>query len=343
MRRVRAVATALAVLALAGCATATTVPPLPAAAPAGWTAASASIRPIGLGLSGGARLAEGVRFAGGLELVLDEASPLHSLSDLKLTEDGGFVSVTDAGDLVRGRLVLDARGRLVGVGELAYRRLTLLDGSPIVDKADGDAEGLAITHDGEVLISFERRHRIWNYGSIDRLHPAPAALPHPDFAFTLNDGMEAIATTGERLCGDSELERSMSRRRLCLRVAGESGGVWECWPDACVERLPPPAIPLPDGEYRITGMDRDPGGGWFVVQRLYRPPVDARAQVRRMAEDGSLGPVLVELKLPGVTDNFEGVAAVAHADGARLYILSDDNGSDMQRTLLLAFDFTPAR
>ena len=57
-----------------------------------------------------------------------------------------------------------------------------------------------------------------------------------------------------------------------------------------------------------------------------------------MAPDGSLGPVLIELKLPGTTDNFEGIAAETRNGRTRLYILSDDNFSPMQRTLLLAFD-----
>ncbi|KQW82024.1 Tat pathway signal protein [Brevundimonas sp. Root1279] len=316
----------VALLPLAACATATAVPPLPDTAQPGWTAVAASTRPVGLGLPGGARLADGVRFAGGVELVLDEASPLHSLSDLKLVGEHGFVSVTDAGDLVRGRLVLDGRGELAGVEGLAFRRLTLLDGSPIVDKTDGDAEGLAITGGGDLLISFERDHRIWTYGPIDSLRWEPEAVARPDFAFTLNDGMEGIAAAPGG-----------------WRVAGESGGVWRCTPRACSQVVAPPQDPLPDSEYRITGMDRDPAGDWFVVQRLYRPPVDARAQVRRMAEDGALGPVLIELKLPGTTDNFEGIAAAPRGDGVRLYMLSDDNGADVQRTLLLAFDVRPAR
>ena len=118
-----------------------------------------------------------------------------------------------------------------------------------------------------------------------------------------------------------------------------SGGVWDCSPARCEVVAAPPSTPIPDSDYRITGMDRDPAGdGWFVVQRLYRPPLDARARVRRMAPNGDLGPVLIELKLPGTTDNFEGVAAEKQDGKTRLYILSDDNFNPMQRTLLLAFD-----
>lgn len=314
---------AFALLALSACATVTTLPPTPALLP-GWTAAAAGTRPVNLGLPGGAVLADNVRFAGGIEIVLDDTSPLHSLSDLKLIGDAhGFISVSDAGDLVRGRLVLDRRGRLTGVDGLQYRRLTLLDGAAITDKIDGDAEGLLITPQGDLFISFERNHRIWNYGAPDAPRTQPTPERHPSVEFPLNDGMEGISAghAGE------------------WRVTGENGGVWDCRPQACATVTPVPDLPATDADFRVTGLDRDPSGpGYYVLQRLFRAPADVRAHLRYMAADGTLGPVLVELKFPGTTDNFEGLAAVAHRGGTRLYILSDDNTSKKQRTLLLAFD-----
>lgn len=320
----------LAVAALlAGCAAAIAVPP-PAAVGPGWTPAAASTRAVGLGLPGGAALAAGVDFAGGLELVADSESPLHSLSDVKIAGDW-FYAVSDAGDLVRFRPTFDAATEEpVGIDRLGVRRLTLPGGGPIAEKADGDAEGLAITARGDVVVSFERDHRIWNYGPARQLG-APAALSRPDFDFGLNDGMEAISVADGRPCGDAGAP--------CLRVAGESGGVWDCGPDGCRVVSPPPSTPIQDSEYRITGMDRDPGGdGFWVVERRFRPPADVRGRVRRMAADGSLGPVLVELSLPSTVDNFEGIAVERRRDGVRLYILSDDNNNSFQRTLLLAFD-----
>jgi hypothetical protein len=318
----------LAVLALfvvAACAGTATMAPPPAVLSDGWTTAEAATRPVGLGLPGGARLADGVRFAGGLQLVADAASPLHGLSDFKLIGDTGFVSVSDSGDLVRGRLTFDADGDLTGVAALRLRRLSRADGQAIADKADGDAEGLMLTADGDLMVSFERDHRIWRYGPVDQPRPRPAPVSRPDLAFAPNEGIEAISAAPGG-----------------WRVAGEGGGLWDCGPSGCRAVTAPPATPLADSEYRITGMDRDPSGaGFFVVQRSYSPPIDARARVRRMAADGALGPVLIELKLPGVTDNFEGIAAVVHG-GVRLYILSDDNGNPAQRTLLLAFDVRSA-
>ncbi len=318
-------AAVVAALMLAGCATAVPAP-LWNGANGGWTAAGVEVRTVGLGLPGGAMLVEGVRFAGGVELVLDADSPLHSLSDLKLLDEDDFVSVSDAGDLVRGRLRLDRTGRLTGVEALRWRRLTLPDGSPITDKADGDAEGLFLDADGDLAVSFERRHRIWSYGPLRALAASPRPMASPDVAFGLNDGMEGISAASGG-----------------WRVAGESGGVWDCATQGCRVVTAPPAEPVPDTEYRITGMDRDPSGdGFWVVERRFRPPVDVRGRIRRMAADGALGPVLVELSLPSTVDNFEGIAAVRRGDGVRLYILSDDNNNAAQRTLLLAFDVRPS-
>lgn len=319
----RRLAGAALALTLAACAGGpTTGVPAWSGAEAGWTAAAAQNRPVGLGLAGGAVLAPGVTFAGGVELVLAPDSPLHSLSDLKLTGDGGFISVTDAGDLVRGLLRLDARGRLTGVGALRWRRLTLLDGTPITEKADGDAEGLTFTRQGDLLISFERQHRIWNYGPGAAPATRPTVAAMPDFSFPLNDGIEGMAASPRGWV-----------------VAGESGGVWDCDAQGCITLTSPPQPLLSDRDFRITGMDENPfGEGWYVVERSFTPPIDARARVRRMLSTGELGPVLIELKLPGTTDNFEGIAAERRGDGVRLYLLSDDNNNPPQRTLLLAFD-----
>lgn len=313
---------ALAGLMLAACAgaVATYQPWMEADQSGSWQHETISTRKVGLGLPGGAVLAPGVVFAGGVEIRTGNRSPVRSLSDLKLTGNGEFLSVSDVGDLVQGRLRLDDAGQLTGVDQVRVRRLTLMDGSPISDKNDGDAEGLAILHNGDVLVSFERHHRIWNYGPLGALTtPKRAVQPRHDFAE--NEGMEALASA-----------------QGGWRVAGESGGVWDCNPVQCDEVVPVAAEPLEDSDYRITGMDVDPSGGWFVVTRSYSPPIDARAQVRRMDALGNLGPVLITLKLPGTTDNFEGIAAERKGDKTRLYILSDDNFNTLQRTLLLAFD-----
>ncbi|KQY89758.1 esterase-like activity of phytase family protein [Brevundimonas sp. Root1423] len=293
-------------------------------AEAGWTPVAAEIRAVGLGIPGGVRLAPGVRFAGGIQIVAPRGGPLHGLSDLKLA-DGDMIAVTDAGHLVRGRLAFDPRGRLAGLSDLRLRGLTAEDGGAFSTKSDGDAESLAITEVGDLVVGFEQTPRLWSYGRLDALRDRPAPLATPPVA-PGNDGLEALAA------GPGG-----------LRAAAESGGVWDC-AVRCIEVSPAPATPPAISDWRITGMDRDPASdGWFVVERLYREPFDMRARLRRMDASGVLGPVLATLSLPSTTDNFEGIAAMAGTAGTRLYIVSDDNDNPRQRTLLLAFDVEARR
>ena len=318
---------ALASLTLAACASAaiTARPWTEPAAGSPWQAQTASTRPVGLGMAGGARLADGVTFAGGVQLLTPAVSPLRSLSDLKLVGEDGFVTVSDAGDLVQGRLVLDEAGQLAGLEQFRSRRLTLMDASPITQKVDGDAEGLALLPDGSLLVSFERDHRLWHYGPLENLQ-SPRSLPRPVWPFNDNGGMEALAAHDQNL----------------WRVAGEDGGVWDCDLTTCTLVRTVPDVTPSDSDYRITGMDRDPDGeGFWIIERSFTPPMDVRARVRRMAQDGTTGPVQIELKLPGTTDNFEGIAATKKGGKTRLYILSDDNENPLQRTLMLAFDVAP--
>ena len=53
--------------------------------------------------------------------------------------------------------------------------------------------------------------------------------------------------------------------------------------------------------------------------------------------------MLALLEPPFPVDNFEGISAVRMPNGAtRIYIVSDNNKSAQQRTLLLAFDIVEA-
>ena len=71
----------------------------------------------------------------------------------------------------------------------------------------------------------------------------------------------------------------------------------------------------------------DPSTGNVIVMRV----VDDRG--RTIHEE--------RLRRPLTVDNFEGISVVRRRGGVRFYILSDDNFSTEQRTLLLAFDWTP--
>ena len=322
MRAIRRSLNLVALLAVGACATASAgIGPL-AEPLSGWEPIAVSFEPTPLRAP--SYRTGPVRFAGGVVL-RSEDPRFGGLSDLRLDASGGLVAVTDAGDLITARLILDTAGRLTGVGQVRLRRLTELDGLPISDRARGDAEGLAILPDGQVLVAFERDHRIWSYGRDAADRPSPRT--HPGHAFANNEGMEGMV--GDRAGG--------------WYVAGEGGGFWHCDLTACEARAAPPETPL--SGYRPTGLALDAQtGGLLLLERFYEAPIDTRIRVRRIDRNGQVTAGLIALRLPATVDNFEGIATTLNADGSqRVYILSDDNFSARQRTLLLAFDLTAAR
>lgn len=302
---------AASLIALAACAGVATTTPL-TMGEAGYPISMETLRvPLGIG---GADLAPGVSYAGGVAI---RGANLHGLSDLKLDGDHAW-AVSDFGNLIRFTIRLDARGRLVGAGDATLRQLVGEDGQVLRPKSAADAEGLVLLN-GSIAISFERNDRIWSYGPNGARLPTP--LRHPDVPFDRNEGMEGLAAAPDG----------------GWLVLGEAGGAWVCHPAAC-RALPNAPTTITDG-YKFTSADVDPNGGWFILQRRYAPPLDFRARVRRMAPDGTLGPVLIGLRAPASVDNFEGLAAKSTAPGrTRLYILSDDNAIALEQTLLLAFD-----
>ncbi|AQR63620.1 hypothetical protein BZG35_17295 [Brevundimonas sp. LM2] len=301
---------ATGLLAAAACAAVATATPPPSPAEDRSIRIEARAVPLGIG---GATLAPGVRYGGGLIL---RGAALHGLSDLKV-QDGRAWAVSDLGYLVRFTLRRDANGRLIGAQDAVSRALSGPDGQALAPKPRADAEGLTILSDARVLVAFERDDRIWSYGA--DAGRTPVAVAHPGTTFPFNEGMEGLATAPDG----------------GWLVLGEGGGAWVCQA-SCATLGSAPVLPA-DG-YRFTGADQDPDGGWFVVERYYRPPLDMRSRVRRLSPDGVLSAPLIQLRPPASTDNFEGIAAVPTATGTRLYLLSDDNNNPLQKTLLLAFD-----
>jgi hypothetical protein len=262
-------------------------------------------------------------YAGGVTLSSDQTSRLHGLSDLVVKGDRLW-SVSDEGDAFEARLVLDEAGRLVDVTDGKLSPLVGLDGQPLQGKAWGDSEGLAILPNGDRLVSFEREHRIWRYPAAGG---PPLAVPKPEVAMAENDGMEAIVAD-PRLAPDA------------YEVGVENTGqVWSC-------RLAASCAPLSVVEkaddFGLASMTRGPGGLRVHLLRAWDPLRGNRIIVRVQAPGAA--PADLTLSRPLTVDNFEGVAAVPGPHGGvRLYLLSDDNFQSSQRTLLLAFDWTPAR
>jgi hypothetical protein len=263
-------------------------------------------------------------YAGGVELTSPDTSRLHGLSDLVVQPDGALIAVSDEGDLVCGRIALDAKGRLAGVTDATLGPLASLDGRPLSGtKTDSDSEGLALWPNGDLMVSFERNHRIW-------LYPAaggpPHAIPKPDAPFPDNDGMEALALDPEAGPDAYIAGREDTRETWTCRLSG-----------GCTPYLRPGK----DGLGKLTSARAVPGGRWAFLFREFSPLAGVTSHL--LVTDRA-GRTLDELDIarPATVDNFEGVAAVPGPGGViRFYLISDDKFASNQRTLLLAFDWRP--
>jgi hypothetical protein len=262
-------------------------------------------------------------YAGGLKLTSAQTSRLHGLSDLDVLPDRRLISVGDEGDLLKAKVVLDAAGRLVGMTDAKLTLLTGLDGKPLQGKDNRDSEGQALMPNGDLLISFERRDRIW-------LYPAnggpPRAVPSPAVSFPYNEGMEALAPDPDR-GPDAYI------------AGGETTGrTWTCTlTSPCVDG---PKVPLDLG-FGLVAARRLPGGRSAWLLRAFNPVTLSTIDLRITDAAGRTVDQM-ELRRPLTVDNFEGLGVIPAADGSvRFYLISDDNFSSVQRTLLLAFDWKP--
>jgi hypothetical protein len=260
-------------------------------------------------------------YAGGLALTSTETTRLHGLSDLEVFPDGRLIAVSDEGDLLRARVVLDGRGTLTGVGEAQLTKLVGLDGRPLETKEDGDAEGLAVLPNGDLLVSFERRHRIWRYPAAGGL---PAEAPFPRVTLLENAGIEALFADPSRGPG------------AYIAGAEASGLTWQC--ELQVGCDPGPTV-AKDEEFGLVAGRRLPNDATVWLLRSFSPAT-GNVLILRITDPAGRSVDEQRLQRPLTVDNFEGLSAVPHQDrGIRFYLLSDDNFSTSQRTLLLAFDW----
>lgn len=274
-----------------------------------------------------------LRYLGGLVL----SSPDHRFggwSGLLVNKTGRRITaVSDKGHLMSLHLTYSASGRLSGVAEADISPLRDTDGDVLDSKHDSDAEALAAFPDGRRLIAFERRHRINSYA--DTWKSAHQLTLPPQFLLMgRNGGVEALSVLPDgRLLALSEGFVTSNGLLGWLGYPREDG-LWD-W-----ETLSYPY----DGRNVPTGATTLPSGDILVVERRYSPLEGVAMRLRRipgeqMTPGATLaGPVLADMAQPYSVDNFEGIAVFRDAEKRlRVLIISDDNFSALQRTLLLSF------
>jgi hypothetical protein len=265
-----------------------------------------------------------VAFAGGWRLTSGNTN-FGGLSGMETLPDGDILTVSDVGAFVWIGL---SSGRPDGTGKLAYMRGQ--DGSHLSGKSDGDAEGLAL-RDGLALVSFERNHRIeafdlGNCGA-DARAARVAHLPFDVAGRPIdeNQGAEALSIlpAGTLKFGFENFGGDPSPLGVVLST-GE--GV-----------LTGDTAANPPG-YSLVGLDETTDEtGQPVTVTLFRSYDPIRGN--RNIITWSTSDIRIELKRPMTVDNFEGIAAeFVSADTLRIWLISDNNFSDRQQTLLYAFD-----
>ncbi len=266
---------------------------------------------------------------------LDSTAPeWGGYSGMVMEADGGsLLAVSDVGHWLKLELKHDDAGALTGVG--AARIEPLLDeaGKPVTGKEWSDAEEIAQAENGPFFVSFERRHRIWRYASAGGIPSgAAASVPTPPQIGALpeNSGLEAMTA-------------DIDGRILLIAEGGADPGRgsrgWsgrdQAWAGFAVERT--------DG-FEPTSLTHKANGNVLLLERRYTEAEGPAARVSLLAPplgDRAAGFTLGVLRRPLTVDNFEAIAVRPAADGrVFVYLLSDDNQSDQQRTLLLQFRTT---
>ena len=243
--------------------------------------------------------------------------------------------------------MVDDRGRWaqarIDLREGIAHRLVPLAAGPLRDGAGrplppgraADAEAIARLRDGTWLVAFERWHRIRAYRRLDGPGAYVQAPPGLDRAPT-NGGLEALTLLADgRLLAITEELPPPGAPALRQAWVGRPGGwvplAWQPAPGF----VPVDAAGLPDGgalvlERRFTVLTG-------FAARLVRVPASAIAAAR----DGSVLTGAGILRLDGdplPAENWEGVAVARHDGRLMVALVADDNGSLLQRSLMLLFD-----
>jgi len=269
---------------------------------------------------------------GGIE-IFSKDEDFGGLSGLLVGGDGARLTmVSDRGRWITARLVYDAEGRLAGVAGGRIGGLVGPNGKRLKGKRRKDAESLAALPDGSLLVSFEHEHRILRYPPAPRAFGRPPEVlePPPDLpGLPNNKGLEALVVfDGGRLLGITQGRDKDEDIAAFLRQDGR----WS--------RLSYPK----HGEFKPTGATVLPDGDLLVLERRFTwlggPAARLVVVETKQVRPGAVldGREIAQIRLPYTVDNMEGVAARRGAAGETLiYLLSDDNFSALQRTLLLMF------
>ena len=293
---------------------------------------SVDVQPLALNSGRPEQLTVGkLTYRGGL-VISSSATEFGGLSALGVSADGDrMIALTDRGRRFASRLVYNEAGNLAGLRRPTLDTMANIGGAPLMAKFESDIESMSPGVEGEIIVAFERHHRIWRYLP-GRIEPEPLRHPRELSRLPANSGIEGLALLHDgRLLAIAE-----GPANLPTTLAWASG----------LENWSTMTYALEDG-FRPTGAATLAKGDVLVLERRFTLRDGVAGRIRRIHQNdivpgADLNPDLVaEFRDPLSVDNFEGIAVRQGPLGETLiYIVSDNNFNPLQRTMLMMFELT---
>lgn len=293
---------------------------------------------------------QGIRLRGVLQLasVPIDGIDLCGLSGLAWDEDDDILyAISDRGALFHLRPIFDAHDYLSGLQVLAVHSLKNPSGQP-VSGPFRDSEGLAIRHgnnhiqnDSELIISFEGKPRLVRYSPTGQWRGAltlPLPLRHIINYRGGNQSLEAVAIDSHWGVVTGPEVALRNDPRSLIRIFNSKGKFW-FYP---LRNVPGSAL---------VAMESLPDGSLLTLERafvsVFRPFSISLRRTTLVASQTKVNKI-VPLEVRDIAvfnsdqdwllDNFEGLAW--HREN-RFFMISDDNCSSLQTTLLAYFELLP--
>jgi hypothetical protein len=259
------------------------------------------------------------------------------LSGLRLDPKGEkFIALSDKGSWFTGRIVYAGR-EMIGLADVEASPMLGPDGRPITARGWFDSESIAL--DGAlVYVGLERVNQVLRFdfskgftraiGEVVPMPPAVKKLPY-------NKGLEALVMVpkGQPLAGTliamSERGLDPQGNIVAFLVGGPSPGPFS------IRRT---------NNFDVSDAVLLPSGDLLILERKFSWLAGVGIRIRRIplksVAPGAVvdGPPIFDADLGQEVDNMEGIDAHVTAEGDTvLTMVSDDNFSLLQRTLLLQF------
>jgi len=277
-----------------------------------------------------------LEFRGGLVLT----SPFREfggISALRVQADGEqFIAASDQGWWLRGRITYSGT-RPTGIVDAEMAPILGPDGKPLAARRWYDTESIA--QDGDtVYVGIERVNRIirFDFGKDGLMaRGQPIEVPPGVRALPNNKGLESLVFVprGQPLAGAliaiSERGLDKDGNILGFLIGGPRPGTFT------VRRI---------ADFDISDAALLQAGDLLLLERKFSWTTGLFIRIRRVAQAdikrGAVldGAVLFEADLGYEIDNLEGLSVHRSANGETvLTLISDDNFSALQRTILLQF------